>query len=113
MSTLFHRSAGAISIPARGLPRKSSDEQIAQTARRQDQLDARRLTKLATKKEADRKRDTRRKIIVGGAILARAELDPGFADKLRALLDLAVTRPVDRGVIADLLPVTAPAANAA
>ncbi len=66
------------------------------------------------KKKADRKLDARRKIIVGAAVLAHAEIDPGFADKLRAVLDLAVTRPVDRAAIADLLPGTAaPAARAA
>ena len=94
-------------------PRKSLDEQLAELTRKQDQLEARRLALLATKKNADRKLDARRKIIVGAAVLAHAELDPAFADKLREVLDAAVQRPIDRDVIADLLPATAPAANAA
>ena len=92
--------------------RKSLDEQLAELTRRRDQLEAKRQALVATKKNTDRKLDARRKIIVGAAVLAHAELHPAFADALRAVLDLAVTRPVDRGAIADLLPTTR-AANAA
>ncbi len=84
--------------------RKSLDEQLAELTRRQQQLEARRLSLLAVKKQSDRKQDTRRKIVVGAAALAHAELDPDFADHLREVLDQAVLRPIDRGVIADLLP---------
>ena len=84
-------------------PRKSLDDQLAELTRKRDQLEARRLALLAVKKDSDRKLDTRRKIIVGGAILAHAELHPAFADQLAVLLNLVVTRDIDRGVIADLL----------
>jgi len=82
---------------------QSLDQQLANITRRQEQLEAQRLGLVAMKRKADRKLDARRKIIVGATILAHAELDPGFSDKLRALLDLAVTRAVDRDVISDLL----------
>ncbi len=110
-------------------PRKSLDQQLAELTRKRDQLEARRQALVAAKKNTDRKLDARRKIIVGAAVLAHAELDPGFADRLRQVLDQAVTRDIDRAVIADLLPpgtpklpssesgsptdATAPAANAA
>ncbi len=85
-------------------PRKSLDDQLAELTQRQAQIEARRLSLLAAKKVEDRKIDTRRKIIVGAAVLAQAELDPNFADRLREVLAQAVQRPIDRGVIADLLP---------
>ena len=84
-------------------PRKSLDDQLAELTRKRDQLEARRLALLAVKKDSDRKLDTRRKIIVGAAMLAHAEQHPVFADQLAVLLNLAVTREIDRGVIADLL----------
>jgi hypothetical protein len=90
-------------------PRKSLDDQLAELTKRQQQLEARRLSLLAVQKSEARKQDTRRKIIVGAAVLAHAELDPAFADTLKEILDQAVLRPIDRGVIADLLPVHLPA----
>jgi hypothetical protein len=84
--------------------RKSLDDQLAELTRRQEQIEARRLSLLAAKKAEDRRIDTRRKIIVGAAILAHAELDPTFAHRLRDVLAQAVQRPIDRAVIADLLP---------
>lgn len=79
----------------------------AQKARIKEQQEklARRLGVLTAKEKAgERKRDTRRKIVVGGAVLDRMEKDPAFAATIRALLASAVGRPHDREVIADLLP---------
>jgi hypothetical protein len=83
--------------------RKSLDDKIADLTKRQQQLDAQRLALLASKKAADRKLDTRRKIIVGAAVLAHAELNPPFSAMLRDILSVAVQRDIDRLVIADLL----------
>ena len=55
------------------------------------------------KETEERKRDARRKIIVGAAALAHAEVDPGFRAALRVALRAAVTRDVDKAVIPDLL----------
>ena len=52
-----------------------------------------------------RKLDTRRKIIVGSAVLAHAEIDPAFATELRSILAKAVTRDQDKTVIPDLLTI--------
>ncbi len=57
-------------------------------------------------KKEDRKRGTRRKIIVGGAVLAHMQKDHAFASSLRDLLARSVGRMMDREVIADLLPAT-------
>ncbi len=85
-------------------PRKSLDQRLAELTRRKEQLEARRLALLAVKKTSDRKLDTRRKIIVGAAILAHAELHPIFAEHIREVLDRAVQRELDREAISDLLP---------
>ena len=98
--------------------RKSLDDKIAKLTNRQHQLEAQRLVLLASKKTADRKLDTRRKIIVGAAVLTHAELNPHFSTVLRDILSVAVQRDMDRRVIADLLdhsppddPVTSQAAS--
>ena len=83
--------------------RKSIDERLAELHRRKQQLEARRLTLIASKKDADRKLDTRRKIIVGAAILVHAEQHPDFLSQLRDILSAAVQRDLDRQAIADLL----------
>jgi hypothetical protein len=83
--------------------RKSLDDKIAELTKRQQQLEAQRLTLLASKKVADRKLDTRRKIIVGAAALAHAELNPPFSAMLRGILSVVVQRDIDRRIIADLL----------
>jgi hypothetical protein len=70
---------------------------------RERQLQAQRLLQEAREKTQRRKRDTRRKIIVGGALLAHAELHPAFRVALRDALRSAVTRDIDRNVIAELL----------
>jgi hypothetical protein len=69
-----------------------------------------RLTTLERQaKTAERKRDTRRKIIIGGAVLAHLDKDAAFAASIRSLLGASVGRLNDREVIADLLaPVTKP-----
>jgi hypothetical protein len=55
------------------------------------------------KETEERERDARRKIIVGAAALARAEVDPGFRAALRVALRAAVTRDIDKAAIPDLL----------
>jgi len=96
--------------------RKSVDQKLADLTKRQQQLEAQRLALLASKKTADRKTDTRRKIIVGAAVLTHAELSPQFSVVLRDILSVAVQRDLDRRVIADLLdrpPPNDPAASQA
>lgn len=88
--------------------RKSLDQKLADLAQRQQQLEAQRLALLASKRSADRKLDTRRKIIVGAAVLTHAELNPAFSTVLRDILSVAVQRDIDRRTIADLLDPPSP-----
>jgi hypothetical protein len=79
----------------------------AQKARLKEQQEklARKLDALTQKEKAEeRKRDTRRKIIIGGAVLAHMETDIVLANLVRGILARNVGRPIDRAAIADLLP---------
>jgi hypothetical protein len=79
-------------------------ERIAYLKQQREKL-SQRLNKLEQKEKSQaRKLDTRRKIIVGGAVLAEIHKDPNFAAMLRALLARYVARPNDRHAVADLLP---------
>lgn len=69
--------------------------------KKQGQLKAKIAELEAREKAAERKKDARRKIIVGGAVLAHAALDPAFAAELRRVLKMAVTRESDRETIKD------------
>jgi hypothetical protein len=82
--------------------KKPLNDRIAELKTRKDKL-AVRLNTLESKAKKDRKRDTRRKIIVGGAVLAYMEKDHAFAKWLRDLLERSVGRINDRDTISDLL----------
>lgn len=88
----------------RPVMRRTVSERRAALEERKRQLESELAALNAREKEASRKRDTRRKVIVGAAILAHAELHPAFAAELRHILAQAVTREIDRRDIADLLP---------
>jgi hypothetical protein len=68
--------------------------------RRKSQIEHQLAAFDAREQEAKRKRDTRRKIIVGAAVLAHAEVDPSFAVMLQSVLQRAVVRPKDRSFLA-------------
>ncbi len=84
-------------------PRLTKAERLEALRKRQDQLKAQITLLEAENKTAERKRDARRKIIVGGAVLAHAELHPAFAAELRTALKAAVTRDKDKEAVADLI----------
>jgi hypothetical protein len=89
--------------PRSGIQRKSPSQQLEELRKKREQLDARMASLAARQKTEERKRDARRKIIVGAAVLAHAEVDPGFRAALRTALRAAVTRDIDKAVIPDLL----------
>lgn len=68
-------------------------------------------------KTKKRKEDTRRKIIVGGALLAQAEKDPAFKQNLYRHLEKLVINPKDRELVGlsdpQLSPSRSPSAAAA
>ncbi|MDR3490321.1 MAG: mobilization protein [Bradyrhizobium sp.] len=84
--------------------RKPNTVRIAELEERKKQIEAKLATLAAHEKVFARKRDTRRKVIVGAAVLAHAERDAEFARRLQMVLTLAVMREGDRLAIADLLP---------
>lgn len=94
---------------------KDYDEQLSKLKAKREQLDAR-MNKLAQKAKTEtRKRDARRKIVIGGAVLAAMEKNESFAAVIRSVLAAYVGRANDREVIEDLmkeLPQAAPAAPA-
>lgn len=83
--------------------RKTVAEQITALKEREEQTKARLSALMARQKAVDRKRDTRRKIVLGGAVQAHAERNPAFAAALRAALREAVTRDIDKALLADWL----------
>ena len=91
---------------------KSLTERIATAKARQEKLAAR-LAELESKaKQQDRKRDTRRKILIGAAVLEELERRPEIAAYVRAMLHKAILRPQDRTLLADLIgPPAPPAVN--
>lgn len=76
------------------------DQQIQQLLARKKALEAQ-------QRDADRKADTRRKILVGALALEHWEKnrDSAFAKQLHRLVDEYVTRPHDRALFPELAPV--------
>lgn len=84
--------------------RKTNAARIADLEERKKQIEAKLTSLNARERVMTKKRDTRRKVIVGAAVLAHAQRDSEFARRLQAVLTLAVEREGDREAIADLLP---------
>jgi hypothetical protein len=79
-------------------------DRIAAIKDKEDKLAARRTVLEAKAKLDERKRDTRRKIVVGGAVLVAMEKDHVLAERVRVALAQTVGREIDKAVVADLLP---------
>jgi hypothetical protein len=87
------------------MPRKSTTDRLQTLRQKRDQLDAQLKLLEARKKDADRKADTRRKVIAGALALEHFEAnrDSEFARVLYRLLDEYVVRPHDR-ILFPVLP---------
>ncbi len=89
--------------PDRQLMPKPLADRIAELQAKKEKL-AGRLSRLQSSAKSEaRKRETRRKIVIGAAVLAQIEHDKGFALLLRDALNKSVSRDQDREIIADLL----------
>lgn len=78
-------------------------DRIAALKAKQDHL-ASRLSALQSKAKTDeRKRDTRRKIVVGAAVLAAMERDAELAASVRQVLTAAVGRAQDKELLSELM----------
>jgi hypothetical protein len=84
------------------------EERIADLERRLKQAKALKQQQVAREKAAEKKRqrseETRRKILVGAVILAKVEHGEWPKERLRELMDKALTRADDRALFG-LLPV--------
>jgi septal ring factor EnvC (AmiA/AmiB activator) len=81
----------------------SRDEKLKKLEERQSQLKSQ-IQKLRTKEATeDRKRDTRRKVVLGAVLMEMVKSGEWTDDKLRGLLDRKLTRPRDRELF-DLAP---------
>lgn len=78
--------------------RKTPQERIDELERKQRVLNARIQREKATVRAAERREDTRRKIVAGAIVLEHASRNAQFADYLHTLLERAVTRPQDRAL---------------
>ena len=76
--------------------RRTPEERISELEKQRDQINARLLKERAKVSAQKRKDDTRRKIIVGAAMLAHAEHDAAVKAQMGRILDQHVTRPQDR-----------------
>lgn len=78
-------------------------DRLSRLQHRKEQLERQISAAEKQAKAAARKWDTRRKVILGGAVLAALESDPALRERVRTLLAERVTRPHDRATVADLL----------
>ena len=95
------------------MPRKSTTDRLQTLRVRRDQLDAQLKALEARQKQADRKADTRRKVITGALALEHFEAnrDSEFARALYRLMDEYVTRPYDRMLFPFLAALAEPGAE--
>jgi hypothetical protein len=88
------------------MPRRPTTDKLQSLRKQRDQLDARMKLLESRKKQAERKADTRRKVIAGALALEHFEAnrDSEFARVLFRLMDEYVTRPYDRVLFPFLTP---------
>lgn len=82
---------------------KKSGEKLAELLEKQKQLQAQIQMLKAKETEAERKKDTRRKIVIGGAVLAKVRRGDWPYQQLVDLVDDVLTSDRDRALF-DLPP---------
>ena len=87
------------------MPRKSTADRLKTLREKREQLDAQLRALEARNKQAERKADTRRKVIAGALALEHYEKNPDseFHRIIFRLLDEYVVRPHDRALFPELL----------
>ncbi len=68
------------------------EKQIAQLKARKSKIKAR-------QRQAEKRRDTQRKIVIGATLIAHAELHPEWREHLWKILNENVQRPYDRELL--------------
>lgn len=82
--------------------RKTLEERLEEAQKKEAQAKAlvqRTKAQLSSKR---RKEDTRRKIVIGGMVIAHMSHDPGFAAQIEKLMSEQITRPEDRKLFDNL-----------
>jgi len=74
----------------------SRDEKLKKLEERQNQLRAQIQKLKAREATEDRKRDTRRKVVLGAVLLEMVKSGEWSEEKLKGLLERKLTRPRDR-----------------
>ena len=87
------------------MPRKSTADRLKTLRDKREQLDAQLKALEARNKQAERKADTRRKVIAGALALEHYEKNPDseFHRVMFRLLDEYVLRPHDRALFPELI----------
>jgi hypothetical protein len=83
--------------------RKTPAEKIEDLEARATVLKNRIAQLKVRQKTADRKQDARRKIIIGGSILAEMQADANFRATVLKILKRRVTRKIDQETLGDFL----------
>lgn len=85
------------------MPRKLDAEALEALRQKKAKIERRIAAINMREKRRQRAEDTRRKIVVGAAVLAHAKHDPAFAETLRQALAKGVTRETDKVLLGDLI----------
>ena len=95
------------------MPRKSTADRLYTLRQKREQLDAQLRALEARNKQAERKADTRRKVIAGALALEHYEKNPNseFRRIIFRLLDEYVLRPHDRALFPELVEADADSAQ--
>jgi hypothetical protein len=95
------------------MPRKSTAERLKTPRDKREQLDAQLRALEARNKQAERRADTRRKVIAGALALEHYEKNPDseFHRIIFRLLDEYVVRPHDRALFPELVEADADSAR--
>ena len=78
--------------------RKTPEQKLAELSEKKAQLEVRIKQESAKLKSAERKKDTRRKVIAGALALEHAQRDPSFKATLQKLIGENVSRQEDRAL---------------
>lgn len=80
------------------MPRITPEEKLNALRDKRQKIDAQIAKEQARVKTAERKADTRRKIVTGALALENAKYDPAFGKALYDMLEKQVTRDDDRAL---------------
>ena len=86
------------------MPRLSDEDRLKQLQQRRDQLNAQLAALEARNRQTEKKREDRRKILLGALVLADLPERPELRAWLTDRLPIFLTRPEDRKLFADFLP---------